>query len=288
MNTWVKVYDTLRGHPKSLKAGDRAMWLYVCGLSYANEQETDGFIDRAALPAVAPGVKAPEKLAETLVSVGYWDLTEDGWQIHDYLDVQRSADEIRARRARDAERKASARAQLSAKSPHGQELDSETTLVGVLGVEKRREEKRERAKALSSAEIEIGKATDQDRALCRLFYELGRQRNPKMRVPPKSDLSRQAAALTPMRLLRERDGQPVQDIERLIRWVFTDVSEDAVFWGTTIQAPSGLRNNFVAAWAKMTAAAAAGQGNGRGPTPVLTSADLVARDEARRAKAVAA
>lgn len=116
MSTWVKVHDTLRGNPKSLAAGDRAMWLYVCGLSYANEQETDGFVARIALPAVAPGVKFPERLAAKLVEVEYWHVVDGGWEINDYLEFQRSAAEIKASgtasRASNAERQQRYRAKL--------------------------------------------------------------------------------------------------------------------------------------------------------------------------------
>ena len=145
--------------------------------------------------------------------------------------------------------------------------------------ETRRGEVKERAKALSSAQTEIEKATPEDRALCRLFYELGRHRNPKLKIPGKNTPA-QAEALKAMRLLRDRDAQTHSDIEQLIRWVFTDPSEDAVFWGTTIQAPSGLRKNFTAAWAKMHAAASR-------PGTVESVDDLVAYAEARKARTAA-
>lgn len=126
MTTWVKVFNSMPGHGKFLLAGDRAGWLFVCGLCYSNEHLTNGFIARHALPAVAPGVKSPETVAAQLVAAGLWHEVEGGWQIHDYNEHQRSADEIRERRDRDRERKANGRRPDSSGSPRGQVADSHT------------------------------------------------------------------------------------------------------------------------------------------------------------------
>lgn len=105
MTTWVKVYNSMPQHPKSVFAGERAMWLFTCGLCYANEHLTDGFVARHVLPVVAPGVKAPEKLANSLVLAGLWHEVQGGWQIHDYDEHQRSSEEVRGTRSWDVERK---------------------------------------------------------------------------------------------------------------------------------------------------------------------------------------
>lgn len=108
MSTWIKVYNSMPAHPKLVMAGDRAGWLFVCGLCYSNEHLTDGFIPKAVLPIVAPGMRAPEKAAAALVDVGLWHEAtragQLGWQIHDYEEVQRSSDEIRSKRISDADR----------------------------------------------------------------------------------------------------------------------------------------------------------------------------------------
>lgn len=103
------------------------------------------------------------------------------------------------------------------------------------------------------ADKEMSKASDDDKANCRLFAELVRTRNPKAKIP-KAGTSVQAGWLRDMRLLRTADGNNPDDIRRIIRWLFTDPHHDAVFWGTTIQAPSGLREHFPQLWAKMAAA----------------------------------
>lgn len=105
MSTWIKVYNSLPTHPKIIRAGDRAAWLFVCGLCYCNEHLTDGYIDAAVLQILAPGVRSVEKLASALVSSGLWEQVEGGWQVHEYREFQRSASEVREQRAKATERK---------------------------------------------------------------------------------------------------------------------------------------------------------------------------------------
>lgn len=104
MSTWIKVYNSLPSHPKIAQVGDRAAWLYVCGLCYCNEHLTDGVLHRSALPMIAPGVRSVERLADALVQVGLWDEAPLGWVVHDYAEHQRSAEEVKRKRASDAAR----------------------------------------------------------------------------------------------------------------------------------------------------------------------------------------
>lgn len=132
--------------------------------------------------------------------------------------------------------------------------------------------------AASRAEKEAAKASDDDRRNCRLFGELALQRNPKVKIP-KAGSGAWAEWLRSMRLLREADDNTAAEIERVIRWVFTDPSDSAVFWATTIQAPSGLREHFAQIWAKMTSASGPGL---RAVPPPESSAAYLARREARK------
>jgi hypothetical protein len=117
MPGWVKVMNSLRTHPKTLAASPEACWLYVCGLCWVNEHLTDGAIPTHVLPSLAPTVKRPAKAAHQLVAAGLWHPVEGGWMVHDYLDVQTSAENVRRRRRKDADRKAEERE--STKSPSG-------------------------------------------------------------------------------------------------------------------------------------------------------------------------
>ena len=104
MSTWIKIMNSLPAHPKAIRAGAAAMWLHISALCYSNEHLLDGRVDRAMLPAIAVGVPKAEQLVRRLVDVGLWDVAEDGWQIHDYEQYQRSANEIRKRRDASAKR----------------------------------------------------------------------------------------------------------------------------------------------------------------------------------------
>lgn len=153
MSDWIKILNSLPAHPKILRAGDRGAWLYVCGLCYANEHLTDGFIPREVLMVAAPGVKAPERLAERLVQTGLWHVAEGGWVIHDYADHQRTSTQVKETRRKDRERKARKESgdpfrADSARNPDGIQTDSagdasripSETYADARSQEKRREE----------------------------------------------------------------------------------------------------------------------------------------------------
>lgn len=88
------------------RAGNAAFGVYCrCGAWSARNSE-DGFV-----PAeVALSIGSPE-LASKLVSVGLWEAVEGGWSAPHYLERNESAEQVRARRAADAERKAKWRKQ---------------------------------------------------------------------------------------------------------------------------------------------------------------------------------
>lgn len=121
--TWVRIDDAAPLHPKLLRAGAEAAWLWVAGLAYANRHVTDGAIPREALPALYPhddlGRAKLQRLAERLVDVGMWSPREGGgWLIHGYAEYQREAmrDSVEDRRRWEAERKAKQRAAARGKS----------------------------------------------------------------------------------------------------------------------------------------------------------------------------
>lgn len=133
------------------------------------------------------------------------------------------------------------------------------------------EEEKPSSSAAARADKENEKATNEDRANCRLFAELAPTRNAKVKIP-KAGTAAWAAWIREMRLLRTSDNNSADEITRAIRWLFTDPSSDAVFWGTTVQAPSGLREHFPTVWAKMTS-----QPSVRAVPAVETSAEYLKR-----------
>lgn len=101
--TWVRLDDGFRDHPKVLAAGPLAGWLYVCALCYCSEHGTDGFIPKPVVPRLAD-IKGSEKLAERLVEVGLWEKKTGGFQVHDYLEFQPSAEQVKNHRKANNER----------------------------------------------------------------------------------------------------------------------------------------------------------------------------------------
>lgn len=83
------------------RAGNAAFGVYCrCG-AWSARNSSDGYI-----PAeVALSIGSPE-LASKLVSVGLWEAAEGGWSMPHYLERNESAEQVRARRVAESERKA--------------------------------------------------------------------------------------------------------------------------------------------------------------------------------------
>lgn len=102
---WVRLDTGLPRNHKVLavlgnKDGHRTAFVYVCGLAYAGEQGTDGFIPKEALGLVH-GRPAD---ATRLVAAGLWLADPGGWVINDWADYQPSNEEtqLRSKKARAA------------------------------------------------------------------------------------------------------------------------------------------------------------------------------------------
>jgi hypothetical protein len=91
---YIMVESSVRTHHKFLQAGPEASWLWLCGLGYCQEGLTDGFIPTDALRYL--GVDKPKRLVGKLVESRLWDSVPGGWQMHDYLAHNKSAEQVRA------------------------------------------------------------------------------------------------------------------------------------------------------------------------------------------------
>jgi hypothetical protein len=89
---YLKIECSVARNKKFLKAGPAPSWLWVCGLAYCQEGLTDGFIPSEALPHL--GVKNAAQLATHLVKAGLWDEAPGGWNVHDYLEHNRSSADV--------------------------------------------------------------------------------------------------------------------------------------------------------------------------------------------------
>lgn len=99
--TWVKLYVEVTEHPKCVGLSDAGWTMWVHGLAYAGRNLTDGAIPDGMITRLC-GTKNPRKAADELVDAGLWDRTASGYEIHDYTEMQRTADEVEQQRAGSA------------------------------------------------------------------------------------------------------------------------------------------------------------------------------------------
>ena len=103
--SWFPLEETITDHPKILQAGHKGFALYVAGLCYASKHLTNGFIPMTAVSLLLPDLRAQvAKVAAGLVNAGLWEEASGGYQVHDYLDYQRSREQVEARRREGAAR----------------------------------------------------------------------------------------------------------------------------------------------------------------------------------------
>lgn len=92
---WFKVDDGFWSHPKVLDLSNDALALWLKAGTYSAQHLTDGFVKRAVVRMVG----GTDDAAEELVSAELWDIADGGYQFHDWLRYQPSAEETREKRA---------------------------------------------------------------------------------------------------------------------------------------------------------------------------------------------
>ena len=106
---YVRLDDQIAHHPKVLRAGAEAAWLWACAIAYCNRQLTDGYVPAAALSTMGAFKTPPKKLANTLVSVGLFEPADDGYRVHDYLKHNPDKSTVQQRISDATQRKAAIR-----------------------------------------------------------------------------------------------------------------------------------------------------------------------------------
>lgn len=124
---WFKVDDQFHSHPKMRGLDMAARGLWVTAGSWCASYLTDGEITEREVKALG----GTRRQAEKLVSAGLWDLVDDSpgarrYAFHDWAQFQPTRAETTARRQRDAERKAEARAAKAAKQGNVDNVRSDT------------------------------------------------------------------------------------------------------------------------------------------------------------------
>lgn len=90
---WIKLDDGFATHPKILRAGPMATVLQIRALCYACQNKTDGFLPAEVLPMLTIGLGVT---GENMVQHQLWELSTNGYQIHDYLLWNMSREEYHA------------------------------------------------------------------------------------------------------------------------------------------------------------------------------------------------
>lgn len=104
---WTKLSDNFFSHPKIVAAGRDARDLYLAGLLHCNRHLTDGFIGTEYLRRLAADAEIDnvKRAVSRLVENNLWHVVEKGYQVHDFLDYNPSAEKVRAEKRATIERK---------------------------------------------------------------------------------------------------------------------------------------------------------------------------------------
>lgn len=88
--TYIKLHDGMPGHPKIRGLSDRAFRTLVRAWCYCSEYLTDGHV----VPGAARDLGAPKVWQELVVADLAESMDDGGYWMHDYLEHQRSAQQI--------------------------------------------------------------------------------------------------------------------------------------------------------------------------------------------------
>lgn len=147
-STWIKFSDDFFDHPKAIGLTPTAVTLYVRALCWSSKHLTDGKVPEAVVASWKVNkwrAAAHELCADPSTRVGQgsdkgetrplWSCRDHVYEIHDYLDYQRSAEEARKLKVK--------RAKAGAKGGAAKAAKAKQTPSKVLGAglaEKRRED----------------------------------------------------------------------------------------------------------------------------------------------------
>ncbi|PBC71530.1 hypothetical protein BX265_6140 [Streptomyces sp. TLI_235] len=248
---WVRISDDFYDHPKFDAAGALGIALWVASLAWCNRNLTDGLIPRrtalrlldfedaadavsnADRNAVTNGPRNTDVtpsvarfVAERLVIAGLWVEEGDGFRIHDYLDYQRSAEQIGAEREKNAARQKAFRDRRKP-APVGPESGSDRNAVTngrVTGAPNPNPIERTTS---SQSETRL----DVERVCKHLADKV--EANGSKR-PTITDAWRREA-----RLLIDRDERTVEQILKAIDWCQADP-----FWRANVRSMAKLRKQY--------------------------------------------
>lgn len=118
--SWVRFDDATAFHPKLVAAGNECTGAWVRMTCWSAAHLTDG-----AVPLAVAALIAGPKVLARLCGAGLLEQEGADYRIHDYLKYNASAEQVRAKRSADCERKFGRAAQDSSRIPRGIQADSD-------------------------------------------------------------------------------------------------------------------------------------------------------------------
>lgn len=95
---WANLDDQYPKHPKVVGLSDAAFRLHTSGICYCAQYLTDGLIDIEAVRVLVPRFR--QKALDELVDRGLWIGHGEVYEIHDFLEWNRSRAQVEAERER--------------------------------------------------------------------------------------------------------------------------------------------------------------------------------------------
>lgn len=98
--SFVLLDDQIASHPKVLRAGAEAAWLWAVSIAYCSRQLTDGHVPADALSTLGKFKTPPVKLAARLVDAELFEVDGDGFRVIYDPDLTITPAQIEERRDR--------------------------------------------------------------------------------------------------------------------------------------------------------------------------------------------
>lgn len=248
---WARIDDQFPDHPKVAAAGPLAGWLHVCAICYSSRMLTDGFIPKGQVRKLAD-IENVTEVVTALLTAGLWHESPGGYMVHDYLEYNPSAEEVRAQRAENAKRQAEWRERHKNRPSNDERngvTDSVTNTrpvpvpVPVPNVSPKDSLSRSSVPTQASEPAEPKQRSkrayahdSEEYRLSRLLSARIRENNPSARAPSEAVLQRWS---DDVRKMREIDGRSLEDIRAIVLW-----SQHDPFWFANVLSMGKVRDDF--------------------------------------------
>jgi len=111
---WVKLDDGFAENGKVQSVGDRAFRLHIAALCFCGRNLTDGLVTHHNAKVIAASVGASKRHILELETARLWIPCPPGHAIKDFTDYNPTAEEVKAERAKNAQRQRDHRARRNA------------------------------------------------------------------------------------------------------------------------------------------------------------------------------